>query len=70
MNFHDNFSIKNRKMDFSFNSAHCASFMKMEAKLKEGGGSAYPYLEQGQITQYIKKFISNIGFLKIYNIYC
>ena len=32
---------KNRKIDFSFVSAHCVSSVKMESKLREGG-SAYP----------------------------
>ena len=45
MNFHDNSKNKNRKMDFSFDSALYASFMKMGVKLR--GGSAYPYLGQG-----------------------
>ena len=38
MNFHDNPKNKNRKMDFSFVSAQSASFMKIGAKLREGGG--------------------------------
>ena len=37
---------QNRKFDFSFDSAHCASFMKMGSKLRRGG-SAYPALGQG-----------------------
>ena len=37
MNFHDNSKNKNFKIDFSFDSALCTSFMKMEAIL-EGGG--------------------------------
>ena len=43
--FHDNSKNKIRKIDFSFDSAHCASFMKMRAKPR--GGSAHPYLGQG-----------------------
>ena len=31
MNFHDNSKNKNRKIDFLFDSTHCASFMKMRA---------------------------------------
>ena len=34
----NNTNRKNRKIDFSFNSAHCASFMKMVAKLRRGEG--------------------------------
>ena len=37
MNFHYNSKNKNRKIDFSFDSAHCASFMNVGSKLKEGG---------------------------------
>jgi len=37
MNFHDNSKNKNRKIDFSFVSAHCASFIKNRIKT-EGGG--------------------------------
>ena len=38
-----------KKIDFSFNSAHCAFFMKMGTKLRGKGGlhNAYPYLGQG-----------------------
>ena len=36
MNFHDNSEKKNRKTDFSFDSAHCTCFMKVGSKL--GGG--------------------------------
>ena len=42
MNFH-NFKNKNRKIDFSFVSAHCTSSMKTGLILR-GGGSAYPKL--------------------------
>ena len=39
LNFHDNSKNINRKTDFSFNSAHCAPFMKAGSKLQgEGGG--------------------------------
>ena len=34
MNCHDNSKNKDRKIDFSFDSAYCASFFKMEAKLR------------------------------------
>ena len=34
INFHDNSKNKNRKMDFPFDSAHWASFMKMGSKLR------------------------------------
>ena len=37
MNFHDNSENKNRKFDFPFDSAHCASFMKGGSKLRGGG---------------------------------
>ena len=40
MNFHDNYKNKerkNRKTVFSFVPAHCASFMKVGSKLREGG---------------------------------
>ena len=37
MNFHDNPKNKNQKIDFSFDSAHCTSFIKMGAKLRGGG---------------------------------
>ena len=33
MNFHDNSKDKNQKIDFSFNSAYFASFIKTGAKL-------------------------------------
>ena len=36
MKLHDNSKNKNRKMNFLFDSALCASFMKMGAKLKRG----------------------------------
>ena len=46
---------KNRKIDFLFYSAHCASFMKMGAKLRGGGGgSADPYLGQG-LRDYVSR---------------
>ena len=41
MNFHDNLKNKirkNRKIDFSFDSAHCASSIKTGAKLSGEGG--------------------------------
>ena len=38
MNFHDNSKNKNWKIDFSFNSALCASYMKIGAKLRGQGG--------------------------------
>ena len=37
MNFHDNSRNKNRKIVFSFVSAHCATFMKVGSKLRGGG---------------------------------
>ena len=37
INFHDNSKNKYLKIDFSFVSAHCASFVKMEYKLRGGG---------------------------------
>ena len=43
MNFHDNSKNKNRnnqKINFSFDSTHCPSFMKMGSKLREGGVDA------------------------------
>ena len=40
--FSMNKNRKNWKIDFSFDSAHCASFIKTGAKLKGRGGSAYP----------------------------
>ena len=46
MTFHDNSKNENRKIGFLFDSALCASVMKMGAKLR-GGGSAYRYLGQG-----------------------
>ena len=49
MNFNENSKNRNRKkrkIDFSFDSALCVSFMKVGAKLR-GGVSAYPYLGQG-----------------------
>ena len=36
--FHDKSKNKNQKIDFSFDSAHCASFIKNGAKLRGGGG--------------------------------
>ena len=47
MYFHDSSKNRYRKIYFSFDSAHCKTSMKMGAKLR-GGGSAYPYLGQGQ----------------------
>ena len=38
MNFPDNSKNKNRKIDFSLNSADLASFMKVGSKLRKGGG--------------------------------
>ena len=37
MNFHDNSKNKNREMDFSIDSAHCASLIKTGANLMGGG---------------------------------
>ena len=37
VNFHDNSKNKNRKIDFSFDSANCTSIMKVGSKLREGG---------------------------------
>ena len=37
MNFNDNLKNKNWKIVFSFDSAYCASFIKMGAKLRGGG---------------------------------
>ena len=37
MNFHDNSKNKNWKIEFSFDSAHCTSFMKVGLKLMVGG---------------------------------
>ena len=37
MNFHVNSKNKNRKIDFLFDSTHCASFMRMGAKQRGGG---------------------------------
>ena len=48
MNFRDDSKNKIRKIDFSFDSAHCASFMKMGAKMRWAGESTHPYLVQGQ----------------------
>ena len=45
LSFHDNSKNENRKNwknNFSFDSAHCASFIKTGEKLKVGGGFAYP----------------------------
>ena len=39
MNSHDNSKNKNRKIHFSFESTHCASFMKVGSKLKGEGRS-------------------------------
>ena len=39
MNFHDNSKNKNQKIDFSFDSAHCASFIIIGAKLREEWGA-------------------------------
>ena len=46
INFRDNSKNKNRKIDFSFVSAHYASSIKIGSKLR-GGGCAYHYLGQG-----------------------
>ena len=35
MNIHDNSKNKKRNIDFSFDSAHCASFFTTEAKLRK-----------------------------------
>ena len=37
MNFPDNSENKNRKIDYLFDSAHCASFIKTGAKLRGRG---------------------------------
>ena len=44
MNFYDKSKNRNLKIDFSFDSAYCASVMKVASKLREGerAGSAYP----------------------------
>ena len=58
MNFHDNSknkNWKNQKIDFSFDSAHCASFMKTGEKLRKG--SAYPYLGQGRSTELVANLV-------------
>ena len=60
MNFHDNSknkNWKNRKKDFSFISAHFASFMKVGSKLRGEGGSAYPLLGKGQT---LNLFLENV----------
>ena len=36
IHFHDNSKNKNQKIDFLFDSTHCASFMKMGARLRGG----------------------------------
>ena len=40
--FYDNSKNKHWKMDFSFDSAHCAYFTKVVLKLRGEGSSAYP----------------------------
>ena len=45
MNFHDKPKNKNQKMNLSFYPAHCASFMKLEAKL---GGEGLNILTQNR----------------------
>ena len=71
MNFHDISKNKNRKIDFSFDSSHCASIVKIGAKLSErgGGGSVYPYLGQGRgsyIPDSKHNYIFNCIFVKIF----
>ena len=61
MNFHDNLKNKNRKIDFSVDSAYCASSMKLGSKLREGGGgSAYTYLGQGLASGSEGKLVSSL----------
>ena len=50
MNFHDNLKNKNRKIDFSFVSAHSAYFMKMGEKLGGGGGGLHILAGTGHLT--------------------
>ena len=65
MNFHDNSKNKNRKIDFLFDSEHCASFIKTGAKLTREGRSANPYLGKSLITIYPRQIICiNILFGK------
>ena len=57
MNFHDKSKNNNQKIDFSFDSAHCTSFIKTGAKQRGGG-------EVGK--RYIEKVIKKVG-IKIYS---
>ena len=76
MNFCDN-SInenwKNRNIDFSLASVHCASFMKTESKLRWGGGT-FQY-ETYQFTTIVNEIFLGQNFpglatcMYIYNIY-
>ena len=47
---------KNLKYDFSYDSALCASFMKIWPLLR-GGTSANPYLGRGKIIQLVLKWL-------------
>ena len=49
MNFHENSKNKNRKINFSFDSAHRASFMKMRAQLRGGEGVCISLLGTGPL---------------------
>ena len=67
---------KNRKNNFSFASAHCASSIKLDyfwggrRRMRGGGGgggwSAYPYLVQGQIIL-LKKYKKVLGIFFFLN---
>ena len=66
MNFHDNSKNKNRKIDFSFVFANCASSIKMGSKLRgRGGGSAYPWLGKSpNIIGIIRNnYLTNFNYL-------
>ena len=66
MNIHDNSKNKILKIDFTFDSAHYISFMKMGAKLK--GRFAYPHL--GQVRAWYWPNKKSTDILTICSRYC
>ena len=52
MNFHDNSKNKNLKIDFSFVSAHYASSIKNESKLRRRGGGGFCISLVGKIPKF------------------
>ena len=77
MNFHDNLKNKNRKIDFPFDSAHCTSFMKIEAKLKAKpcpnisllGTGPFIFIRCSQLEWFFRSWYSKFALHTKYNPY-